>query len=290
MFGTRPYVLALRSLFVVTIALVYGNLVVGQNMRALQLVEQGKLASSKGDALEAVSLFTKAIKADSLCYTAYFGRGVAYYDLSEFQLAIRDYDQALELNDDNPSLYMNRANALSRSARYAEAMYDHRRALHHGYKADDTLLYNMGNNFWRMGELDSALVYFDRALQLNPSCIQAEGNRAFVHLLQGRFGEAEREYGELSRRYPNESKYKNNQGYAELRLGKLDSAETHIRAALVLDPANEWGYRNRALLHMARNERESACSDLELAIQKDFIKKWGRGELVELMSYCEIDH
>lgn len=252
-------------------------------------MERAVEAFDKGSPEEAVAFFTGAIKADPSHYAAYVERGVAYYALAEFEKAIRDYDMALSMDTADPGLYMNRANALSRSARYAEALADHRKARAAGYRALDTLLYNMGNNFWRMGELDSALLYFAKSQQLAPAFREVRANTAFVHMLQGRYDLAVASYTELIRTMPEYAPYWNNLGYAELNLGALDSAEVHIQRSLILDPANEYAYRNRALLHKSRNDHDRSCADLELAIKYEFVKKWGRSELEELLAYCDRD-
>ena len=282
----RSVLLATRVVLSAAILLVCCGTSAGQSRRAARLLEKGIKSSDEGDIIGAVALFTQAIKADPGYYAAYVERGIAHYGLAEFAKAINDYNQAMSISVADPALFMNRANALSRSARYGEALADHRRAMAAGLVATDTLLYNMGNNFWRMGELDSALAYYARSLLLAPEFREVHANTAFVHMIQGRYDLAVIGYAKLVRAAPEVASYWNNLGYAELRMGSPDSAEVHIQHSLRLDPENEYAYRNRGLLYKSRNDHVKACADLELAIKYDFVKKWGHGDLKELLAYC----
>lgn len=279
--------MSLRALtvtaFLVLLAPLYG---LGQSRKALKLVERGLRYAATGNATKAVSYYTRAIAEQPDYYSAYLNRAISYYELAEFQLAIEDYNNAERLNPQDPVLYMDRGNAFSRSGHYVEALTDHQRALELGFPASDTLLYNMANNFWRMGQMDSALIYFDKVLQINPELIEAKGNKAFVYLLQNRYAEAAGLYQELLIGLPDNASYMNNLGYAELRSGRLDSAMYHVQRSLELAPRNAYSYRNRGLIHMARNEQKLACADLRKALDLEFIKQWGSRDLEELMEYC----
>ena len=137
-----------------------------------------------------------------------------------------------------------------------------------------------------MGELDSALSSFDKVLDLNSDLIEAKGNKAFVYLLQNRYREAALIYQELLLRFPDNASYLNNLGYSELRSGELDNAMRHVQRSLALAPNNAYGYRNRGLIYLARNQKKQACADLDSALGLEFVKQWGSRDLEELIDYC----
>jgi Ca-activated chloride channel family protein len=98
------------------------------------------------------------------------------------------YDRALErfvegqLDDpDNPSILYNLGNAYYKTGDY-KAAWDHfAQALTHApadLKSD--LLYNMGNSAYRQGNLQDAIDHYRAALNLTPEDIQAKENLAFV--------------------------------------------------------------------------------------------------------------
>ena len=80
---------------------------------------------------------------------AYYNRGIAYYEKGEFDLAIKDYSEAIELN---PRLF-------------------------HPYN-------NRGNAYLRKGDFDKAIEDYSKAIELNPNLGLAYCNRgeAWLHL------------------------------------------------------------------------------------------------------------
>ncbi|MDM8527187.1 tetratricopeptide repeat protein [Anaerolineales bacterium HSG24] len=59
--------------------------------------ERGLVYSSSGRYDLAIKNFTKAIDLDPDCTIAYYDRGVAYKEMKEYQNAIKDFEQFLEL-------------------------------------------------------------------------------------------------------------------------------------------------------------------------------------------------
>lgn len=258
-----------------------------QSGRAVAHMERGNELTKSGEFAKAIESYTKAIEIQPDYHAAYWRRGVIYYDLAEFQLAISDYNAADSLVPGQADLHMNRGNAYSRLGLHDRALADHQRAMMLGYRSPDTLLYNIANNHWRMGNTDSALVYYAKVLEINPGLKEAKGNRAYVFLLQNRYVEAATGYKELLREFPDDVSYLNNLGYAELRLDDLESAMVHVQRSVDLDAKNAFAYRNRGLIHMAMSKHKEACADLKRAIQLDFVKQWGSAELSELVEYCK---
>jgi len=59
----------------------------------------------------------------------YNNRGVVYLDQKRFELAVKDFSQAIAYDDEYESAYNNRGNALSRLARFREALPDYDKAI-----------------------------------------------------------------------------------------------------------------------------------------------------------------
>lgn len=257
-----------------------------QNTSAEEIFEIAETAYASGELDRAIALYTQALALDSVYYRAYVSRGVCYYDKDEFALAIADQQRAIALAPDRWVAYTNRGNALSRAGMFEAALADHRKAAALRGVVTDTLLYNMANNFMRMGMLDSAVLYFDRTLVLSPGLVHAKANRAFALSELGRHEEAAEAYRALHASEPAHSPYLSNLAYAELMSGQLDEADVHINEAIRLDPHNAWAYRNRGLLRLARNDVKGACEDHEMALQLGFVRKWGTKPLRSLEELC----
>ena len=52
-----------------------------------------------------------AIELDSQYAIAYYNRGIAYYSLGQYELAIADYDEAIRLDPQYAEAYCNRGTA-----------------------------------------------------------------------------------------------------------------------------------------------------------------------------------
>ena len=71
------------------------------------LNDKGVQFASNGDYKEAINLFNKAIKIDSLREEAYANLANTYDDLNQHQKAIEFYDKAISINPKNASHYFN---------------------------------------------------------------------------------------------------------------------------------------------------------------------------------------
>lgn len=72
-----------------------------------------------------------------------------------------------------------RADSAYSQERYQEALQLYQsQAKHSGTSSD--LYYNMGNTYYRMRDLTHAILYYERALQLNPGNSEARENLSFV--------------------------------------------------------------------------------------------------------------
>ncbi|MFV0505831.1 MAG: tetratricopeptide repeat protein [Bacteroidales bacterium] len=66
-------------------------------------------------------------------------------------------------------------NAMFNASNYAEAIDKYETLIDSGYKSDE-LYYNLGNSYYRMGEIASAILNYERALVLKPSNENAQYN------------------------------------------------------------------------------------------------------------------
>jgi predicted O-linked N-acetylglucosamine transferase (SPINDLY family) len=121
---------------------------------------------------------------------AYNALGVLYINLGDFNLAYDNLSKAIELNPVDPSYFLNRGNVLSTLRRFNECLLDYDKAIE--LKSDYAQAYcNSGyvllNNLFNT---ESALVFFDVAIGLQPNLTQALVNRAECFVRLGQFQRA----------------------------------------------------------------------------------------------------
>jgi tetratricopeptide (TPR) repeat protein len=138
---------------------------------------------------------------------AYNGRGLAFYEIKQYDTAVSDFIQALRLDPDFATAYYNRGNAYDARKDYGKAIADYSKAI--GYKPNEykkaihdftqavridstyTKAYNnRGMMYGRLGENDQAISDFTRAVYLDPNYAKAYYNRAITYFVTGEYFKA----------------------------------------------------------------------------------------------------
>ena len=112
------------------------------SQKAMALWQNGKYENPN----KAIEYWGHAIRQKQNIAKAYNNRGLAYYDLKQYQQAIKDYDQAIQQD--------------------------------RGYVA---AFNNRGNSYYELSEYQRALTDFNQSLQLEPNYAKAHFNRGLVH-------------------------------------------------------------------------------------------------------------
>jgi len=112
------------------------------SQKAMALWQNGKYKNPK----KAIEYWGHAISQKQNTAKAYNNRGLAHYDLKQYQKAIKDYDQAIKQDP--------------------------------GYVA---AFNNRGNSYYELAEYQRALTDFKQSLQLEPNYAKAHFNRGLVY-------------------------------------------------------------------------------------------------------------
>ena len=124
----------------------------------------------------AVKDYDQAIKLKPDMYLAYFERGLARTRNGQHDLAIPDYDQTLKLKPDFPPAFHDRGIAYLHKGQYDRAIQDFDQAIK--LKPDYPLALNSrGLAYLHKGQYDRAIQDFDQAIKLNPTYTDAINNR-----------------------------------------------------------------------------------------------------------------
>ena len=97
---------------------------------------------------------------------AFYNRGLAYWDQSEFDKALADYEQAIRINPGYAPTYYNRGLAYFEQRDYDRAIADLNQAING--KPDYTSAFNIrGLSYIGKGETDRGIQDFDQAIRLD---------------------------------------------------------------------------------------------------------------------------
>ena len=174
----------------------------------------------------------------------------------------------------NPDCFLahnNLGNALLRNGQVDEAIMEFQKAL--DILPDYELAHNnLGNALLRNGRVDEAMAHFEKALEILPDNARVHNNLANALVQKGQTDEAIAHYQKALDLQPDDAQVHNSLGIALMQRGRVDGAMTHFQRALELQPDyakahNNLGY---ALLQQGRVDEALAHFQRALELQPDF--------------------
>ena len=182
--------------------------------------------------------------ADPLA-AVYLARGDAWIKKGDLDNAIKDYTEAIQLDQTNALAYTSRGRAWGKKRDLDNAIKDFTEAI----RIDPTLtnaFLRRGDFRYEKGDLDNAIKDFTEAIRLDPKFAPAYHNRGFFWGLKGDLDKAIKDYTEAIRLDPKLSSTYTNRGRAWSEKGDLDDAISDYTEAIRLDPKNAVAYRKLA--------------------------------------------
>jgi len=113
---------------------------------------------------------------------------------------------------------------------------------------------NLGNSYSDVGNMDSALLAFERAVEINPALSESRANLGNIYLKKGLVKDAIDEYLTALQINPNDAKTHNNLGNAYTQRDSLRLAVDEYQRAIALDSSFVDAYKNLAIVY-AQQER-----------------------------------
>jgi tetratricopeptide (TPR) repeat protein len=193
---------------------------------------QGVALANRGNYQAALTNYNQAIQLNPNYGLAYFSRGNVYYYLGDKQRAIADYNQAIQLDPKYATAYNNRGNAYSYLGDKQKAIADYNQAIQLDPKYANAY-YNRGNAYSYLGDKQKAIADYNQAIQLDPKYAGAYINR----------------------------------GKAYYELGDKQRAIADFNQAIQLDPNLAQAYSNRGVAYYELGDKQKAISDLQKAAE-----------------------
>ncbi|HEX8492435.1 MAG TPA: protein kinase [Pyrinomonadaceae bacterium] len=127
----------------------------------------------------------------------YFNRGYECYAAKDYDGAIQNYDEAIELNPQYADAYNNRGAVYNDKGNYDQTIKDYNKAIE--LNPQSAMTYNnRGNVYYNKGNYDQAIKDYNKAIELNPQYANAYMNR----------GDAYERLGQLVKARADRQKYK----------------------------------------------------------------------------------
>jgi tetratricopeptide (TPR) repeat protein len=166
---------------------------------------------------------------------AYSNRGNAYFKLGNYQLALADYDKAIELDPETSYLYSRRSNAHLALKNYHQALSDINQCLKlGGEKAGSFPYLDRGKIYAEMGNNDNAIEDYTTAITLSQTeefGIWGHFERGEIYLLTGNYNLALEDFSEIIKMDPEWSEGYQKRAEVYQRLGQDSLAAADLEKA-----------------------------------------------------------
>lgn len=160
----------------------------------------------------------------------YNNRGIAYSEKGEHDLAIKDFDKAIELKSDYAEAYNNRGNVYDEKGDFDKAIADFNMAIN--IKSEYAEAYiNRGVVYGKKYMFDESIINFNTAIKINQYHAGAYFNLGNVYLLNGKFKKSIENYDKSLSIDPDDAISFCHRGFAWLHIKEWDSARSDLTVA-----------------------------------------------------------
>jgi tetratricopeptide (TPR) repeat protein len=181
------------------------------------------------------------------------------------------WTDTLAKNPDSWLAHNNLGVELLRKGQLDDAMIHFQKTL--AIKPDDAEAQNnLGNVFFGKGQMDDAVAHYQKALEIKPDYASAHNNLGNVFLGRGELNQSIAHYLKAIEIRPDLAEAHNNLGLVYREEGKLEEAIPHYQRALVLRPDYAEAHYNLAkvLLQVGRRNEATAHLTEALRIKPDY--------------------
>lgn len=196
--------------------------------------------------------------------------GMLYYGKEDYEQAVDSFSEAIALDARNPLLYAYRADAYTDLENYELALVDWDKAIQ---MSGGTIAYNRrGFVSFHLRLFDAAGNDFRKTIELNPGYGGAYSNLGAVYEIQQLYDQAAFQYNRaieldvfMVLAYNGRANLVIDGHYPNSPYSPLDD----YNQALMLDPSDSWSYVNRAVYYSRNGQNEEALVDLNKALEID---------------------
>jgi tetratricopeptide (TPR) repeat protein len=234
---------------------------------------QGLGCHQQGRLVEAERHYEAALKSEPDHFEAQHMLGVIALQTGHFGRGVEIIRKAVGLNDRSPVAFNNLAKGLKDLGQLDEAIVYFERAIALAPNFADAE-FSYGTALHLMNRFEDALVHFEKAIALNPRFVAALNNRGLALAKLKRFTEALASYEKAVAIQPNFGDAYNNRGNALNALMRFDDALMSFDRAIAVRPDSAEAHCNRGnvLLELERFDDAVASFDRAIAIRPNFVE------------------
>lgn len=195
-------------------------------------------------------------------------QGNAYYDQGQFEEAVAEFEEALQLDPDDAETHYNLGLAYEALGKIDEAIAEYQEAIR--LDPDLAEAHNgLGNAYSDQGRLDEAIAEYEEAIRLDPDLADAHFNLGHAFMDQGEYEKALTAYQKAVRLEPDDAETRHNVGVAYAKLGLIDEAIAAWEEAIEVNPDFVETHYTLGLAYSSQDMFEQAAAQMEEVIRLD---------------------
>lgn len=196
--------------------------------------------------------------------TAYYFLGLSYYQNNKLELALNQFQKALDMVPSFNQARVMVAMTLLKQKRVDDAINEAQKAIN--LKEEDSQAHNvLGSAYLAKGKYDEAMVEFDRAITLNPNLAGAHLKKGLFNLSQGDTAQAEKDLTTALSVAPEVMNTRILLGSFYLRQQNYRAALEALEEGLNTTPSDALLYNYMAAAYFAQKKPQEALAALEKA-------------------------
>ena len=214
------------------------------------------------------TLWTDTLAKNPNCWVGYNNLGNFLAQKGQTDEAIKQYQNALEINTRDAKTHNNLGLAFYRKGQTDEAIAQFQETLEINPNYDEAHD-NLGVALAQKGQVDEAIAQFQKALEISTNLGLAHHNLGIALSQKGQVGEATEQFQEALEIRPNIADVCNRLGIALAKNGQLDKAIAQFRKALKIDPKSVQAYSNLGNALFLKGQINEAIAQLQEALRLD---------------------
>ena len=226
---------------------------------------RGSQFDSEGDYEEAIRNYTQAIEMNPQYLDAYKDRAYLYHCNGEYDAAVHDYSKAIELDAQNSDLYCNRGIAFHNKNELDLAISDYDQAISLSPKTIDAY-FGRGNAYFNQHDYDQAIADYSRVIELNPQHAEGYERRGRAYIYDGNYQYAIKDLSkaiELDPQFTN-AYFSRSRAYSDL--DNYSEAIDDYTKVIELNPESVTAYFSRGLAYQRKGNYHDAIKDYSKTI------------------------
>lgn len=237
------------------------------NSKALEEKEKGNAAYKKKDFEVALRHYSAAIELDPTNITFRNNRAAVYFEQENYDKCIEECEKAVEIGRENRADYTLIAKALARAGKAYLKKDDDESALRYLNKSLSE--HRTPEISKLILEIDKRMKEKERLAYVNPELALEEKNKGNKYFQDGKYPEAKKHYDEAIKRNPDDAKIYSNRAACYTKLMEFNLALADCEKCIALDPKFIKGYLRKGSILLAMKEPTKASSAYQKALEID---------------------